>query len=236
MDGYITAKTRDVGRQLFPLKTRLSFRGALELIFYFMLGFSFNMMTEDVTTSGSVLNVEQSKPDRHTVNEWRNTFRKICIFKMKQLMKATLIGRPGRLGEVDECHVATRKYGKGRLYKVQHQWVLGMVCREDEVRCVLPVHNRSARTLNRMLAKIFIQNLQFILMVGKDTIGLEPTSTSTMWSVISATLLTLRSGKCTLNTIEAMWRTRKIMRSKKSKLFGLYDQQLLVCLQLFQKL
>ena len=71
-----------------------------------------------------------------TKRTWRN-YKRIChnvldavLKRMKEGGKMKL-GGPGRVVEVDECHLFTRKYGRGKPLANESLWVVGLIERDN---------------------------------------------------------------------------------------------------------
>ena len=63
------------------------------------------------------------------------------------------IGGAGRIVEIDETHLATRKYNVGRVNTSQHEWCFAGICRETHETFLARVANRDADTLIPLLRR-----------------------------------------------------------------------------------
>jgi transposase len=59
----------------------------------------------------------------------------------------TQIGGPGKIVEVDETHIFSRKYHRGRMLVSESVWVVGAIWRSDKKGCLLIVRKRNAEVL-----------------------------------------------------------------------------------------
>lgn len=75
-------------------------------------------------------------------------FREVCVEVVLQI-DDTAIGGPGLTVELDESHIYTRKYHRGRNIALGHrqQWMFGGICRETKEVFMCLVPNRSGQTL-----------------------------------------------------------------------------------------
>jgi transposase-like protein len=77
-------------------------------------------------------------------------FRNVCgyVVKVQNFQK---IGGDGKKVEVDETHVAVRKYHRGRELVSEHYWVVGGTCRESKKVFMTPVLDRTRQTIYQVL-------------------------------------------------------------------------------------
>jgi transposase len=67
----------------------------------------------------------------------------------------TQIGGPGKIIEVDETQIFSRKYHRGRMLVSESIWFVGAICRSDKKFCLRIVRKRNAEVLNTF----FLQNI-----------------------------------------------------------------------------
>lgn len=78
--------------------------------------------------------------------KWYVFCREICKSKIEN----EKIGGPGLNVELDETHIYTPKYHRGRIYRHQLWWFDG-ICRETNEIFVVSVTSRSKRELHRLI-------------------------------------------------------------------------------------
>lgn len=89
---------------------------------------------------------------RSTVIEWYAFCRNVC---QNWINKKTTddngfsakIGGPGKTVEVDEAHLCTRKFHRGRILESQQYWIFGAHCRESKDCFYVRVARRNKDTL-----------------------------------------------------------------------------------------
>ena len=94
-------------------------------------------------TPNEVITRELRIGSKHTVVDWRNFCRDVCIDICMRNSKK--IGGPGRVVEIDESKFGKRKYNRGR--RVDGAWVFGGIDRESKECFFEIVEDRSAETL-----------------------------------------------------------------------------------------
>ena len=107
-----------------------------------------NVMTTQLLTG-------VSKP---TVVQWHAYFREICVnWWFRQWVDEN--GEDNRLGgdgvvvEIDEIHLCTRKYNRGRILRTQHEWAFGGYERGTGRVFVARVAHKDAQTLIPILKR-----------------------------------------------------------------------------------
>lgn len=81
--------------------------------------------------------------NHNTTVDWNMYMREVCEYTL--MSNNAVIGGPNTTVEIDESCFAKRKFNKGRF--VPNQWVLGGICRETNECFLVPVPDRTARTL-----------------------------------------------------------------------------------------
>lgn len=102
-----------------------------------------------------VVNLSVTEAARHTgtssstAGDWYTYCREVCF--VNSSLYSRKIGGPGKVVEVDESHLFTRKYHRGR----QHVgvWVFGGVCRETREIFLVPIPNKTRETLWGLMKK-----------------------------------------------------------------------------------
>lgn len=84
-----------------------------------------------------------------TIVDWFSFYREVIIDHL--IRESVQLGGPGEVVEIDEAKFGKRKYNRGRLIK--GQWVLGGIQRSDKATFLLPVPDRSAKTLIRIIRR-----------------------------------------------------------------------------------
>jgi hypothetical protein len=98
---------------------------------------------------------------RETACDWYSFCGEVCDDAVGKLRETEgKIGGPGKIVEIDETHIRTRKYKKGRVLKTEQFWVFGGICREDRRCFIVQAEKRNAFTLLPFLQQ----------MVHEDTI------------------------------------------------------------------
>jgi hypothetical protein len=77
--------------------------------------------------------------------DWYSYCRQICFSVVSR--QDICIGGPGLHVEIDESHLWTRKYHRGRQLANEQLWVFGGICRESKEAFVELVPDRSGATL-----------------------------------------------------------------------------------------
>lgn len=96
------------------------------------------------------------KTSRSTICDWFNFCRLLCQSSLDRLYdKMGLIGGKGRVVQIDETKVGSRKNNKGRF--VEGKWILGMIDlngQPGDLRLeVLPNNKRDSSTLKELIFK-----------------------------------------------------------------------------------
>lgn len=86
---------------------------------------------------------------KQTMVDWANFCREVLYDYM--ITKGNPIGGPGATIEIDESKFGKRKYHRGRI--VDGQWVFGMLERETGSVVMVPVENRTEKTLLELIKK-----------------------------------------------------------------------------------
>lgn len=81
--------------------------------------------------------------NHNTTVDWNMYMREVCEYTL--MSNNAVIGGLNTTVEIHESCFSKRKYNRGRF--LPNQWVLGGICRETKECFLLPVPNRSARTL-----------------------------------------------------------------------------------------
>lgn len=84
-----------------------------------------------------------------TVVDWYSFMREVFEFDVRR--NSVRLGGPGKIVEIDEAKFGKRKYNRGRI--VEGQWVLGAVERGSVKACLVPVPDRTSRTLIRFIRR-----------------------------------------------------------------------------------
>ncbi|KYN00044.1 hypothetical protein ALC62_02638 [Cyphomyrmex costatus] len=79
----------------------------------------------------------------HTVVDWFSFCREVCAYWTDK--QSEKLGGPGRTVEIDEAKIGHRKYNRGRL--VKGNWIFGGFERESKKVFIMPVEDRSEKTL-----------------------------------------------------------------------------------------
>jgi hypothetical protein len=81
------------------------------------------------------------------VVDWYSFCRVVCVDSMLREESNHKIGGPRQSVEIDEAHIAKRKYSRGHVLISEHYWILGMICRETRESRLVRVENRDRETL-----------------------------------------------------------------------------------------
>jgi hypothetical protein len=82
-----------------------------------------------------------------TVCKWNEIIIKLSIlYYLENCM--TQIGSHGRIVEMDETHIFSRKYHRGRMLVSESVLVVGAICRTDKKDCLRIVRNSNAEVFN----------------------------------------------------------------------------------------
>ena len=138
---YFRCKKRDCSKKLgfhsgtFFEKTSLSLKDVFCLS-------SYSAKHRRLTAAEIILETG-SKLSFHTLVEYMNCFRDVCTKHFRRhLVK---IGGPGKVVEIDETLLSSRKYSRGRV--VEKQWCFGGIERGTNNCFVVPVERRDAATV-----------------------------------------------------------------------------------------
>jgi hypothetical protein len=136
-----TRNRRRCQERLSPLQntwfenTHLNLSDALFLTYCFVNGFTAKRCHEETSIS------------ERMVIDWYSFCREVCVDSMMREESNHKIGGPGQTVEIDEAHIAKRKYSRGRVLISEHYWILGMICRETRESRLVRVDNRDRETL-----------------------------------------------------------------------------------------
>lgn len=83
----------------------------------------------------------------HTVVNWSSYCREVCI--NWSVRTSVQLGGPGTVVEIDEAKFGKRKFNRGR--RIEGQWIFGGFQRDTKNIFLVPVENRSAETLLRVI-------------------------------------------------------------------------------------
>ncbi|KYM95299.1 hypothetical protein ALC62_14052 [Cyphomyrmex costatus] len=90
---------------------------------------------------------EQLQMSSESVVDWSNFCRELLAQWMKQ--ENDMLGGRDVIVEVDEAKVDRRKYNRGRI--IGGQWVFGALERSSKRFFIVPVKNRTAQTLTKII-------------------------------------------------------------------------------------
>ena len=96
------------------------------------------------TTKQAVHELSLSKP---TVTDYYNMFREICFLEYNTGSK---IGGAGKIVQIDESHLFTRKYNVGRVLRSEQCWIFGGIDEDGRI-FMQRVVSRSAEVLTGVL-------------------------------------------------------------------------------------
>ena len=139
----------------------------------------------------------------HAAVDWYNYCREVCVLWAKGLPK---IGGPGKIVEVDESKIGSRKYNRGR--RVNGVWVFGGVERQGTGSFAVRVPDRSAGTLLCILSEKVLPGTIIMSDCWKAYAGVQE---------LGMTHLTVNHSRCFVdphtgahtNTVERFWREVK---------------------------
>ena len=96
---------------------------------------------------------DESDVARKTVIDYYSFCRKICDIVIN--VDSQPIGGPGHIVEIDETHVRTRKYNRGRTSRSQREqiWVFGGIDRDTKEAFAVDVPKRDKATLMPLIHK-----------------------------------------------------------------------------------
>ena len=66
----------------------------------------------------------------HTVTDYYNMFRELCHMEYRSNGK---IGGPGKIVQIDESHMYTRKYNVGRILHSEQCWIFGGIDEDGHI-------------------------------------------------------------------------------------------------------
>lgn len=89
------------------------------------------------------------KVTQAAVVDWYSFIREVYIDHLQRTSQQ--IGGPNQIVEIDEAKFGKRKYNRGRI--VEGQWVLGGIQRYSKKAFLVPVKDRTSRTLVRFIRR-----------------------------------------------------------------------------------
>lgn len=113
------------------------------------------------------------------------------------------IGGPGEIVEIDEAKFGKRKYNRGR--NIEGQWILGGIERGSGRSFLVPVRDRTARTLIRLIRRWVLPGTTIITDCWKACRRLKQYEFHHLTVNHSQNFVDPQSGAHT-NTVERRWR------------------------------
>lgn len=177
--------------------THLSISKSLRLVYFWLLN-----STLEITSS-------ECEVDITTACEYFTFCREVCYVVVTSDFKP--IGGPGHIIEIDESHLYTRKYNKGRLLKNEKSsvWIFGGIDRDTKESFIVRVQQRNAETLIPLIKNFVLPGSKICSDGWKAYNSL--TSEGYIHGVVNHSIEFINSEDKTVNTqtVERQWKSLK---------------------------
>lgn len=190
--------------------THLLLEQAVKLTYYWVYELPGEFISRELKIGGE-----------HTVVDWRNFAREVCLSVLEQ--DSEQIGGPGKFVEIDESKFGKRKFHRGK--RIEGVWVFGGIERESK-RCFFEVvEDRSAATLIPLIKKYIRPGTTILSDCWKAYSSLSSEGYLHLTVNHSIEFKNKETGACT-NQIKSTWNAVKRSLPKSGTQKHLYDSYL----------
>lgn len=143
-------KSTSIVKDTWFSNSKLLIKQSLGLVYCWLLGLTLEVASDEIG-----VNIK-------TALDYYNFCREVCYVITTH--SSTPIGGPGHEVEIDESHICTRKYNRGRLLhnETQHIWVFGGIDRETKNCFITRVKKRDRQTLVNIIKKFILPGTKII--------------------------------------------------------------------------
>ena len=143
-----------------------------------------------------------------SVCNWYKALRRLSILYYLAHFPAVLGGNQCVV-EVDETHIFTRKYHRGRVLASESVWVVGAICRQTKKVALRIVRRRNAEVLTRFVVECIAPGTTIITDMWRGYSNLEDNKFRHLKVNHSVNFVDPVDRRIHTNTIERCWRSLK---------------------------